>query len=221
MLRNIAVGEYYHIYNRGNNKQTIFHDERDYIRFLFLILHLQSNTVFCNIGRHVNYFVKHRMFNTKEGLKNILRTRFVELTGFAIIPNHFHLIIVGVKDGGVSEYMRRLQDAYTKYYNTKYKRTGHLFQGPYKAVHIKNNNQLLHLSAYIHKNPRELTNWKNKEYLYPWSSYQNYLNNRWGELLKIDIILEQFDTPEKYKNFVKNSTAKEPLNDNYLLDCDV
>ena len=79
------------------------------------------------------------------------------------MPNHFHLIIVAIKDNGVSEYMRRIQDAYTKYYNAKYERTGHLLQGPYKAVNIKNNNQLLYLSTYIHRNPREISEWKNKE----------------------------------------------------------
>ncbi|MFY9493471.1 MAG: transposase [Minisyncoccia bacterium] len=221
MFRHPAItttGEYLHIYNRGNDRQTIFHDERDWIRFLFLILHLQSKVVFENIGRHVSYFVKHRMFNTEESISDILRTRLVELTTFTLMPNHFHLVIVGLKDRGVSEYMRRVQDAYTKYYNTKHKRTGHLLQGPYQAVHIKNNNQLLHLSAYIHKNSRELPTWKNKEHLYPWSSYQDYLKNRWGELLNSSIISEQFNKPEDYKIFVKNSSAKESLPDNCLID---
>ena len=221
MFRNatiVATGEYHHIYNRGNDKQVIFHDKRDWTRFLFLILHLQSDTVFENIGRYVNYFVKHRMFNTHEDIPDILRTRSVELTGFTLMPNHFHLVITGVKDRGISEYMRRIQDAYTKYFNVKYKRTGHLFQGPYQAVHIKENRQLLHLSAYIHKNPRELPAWKNKEHLYPWSSYQDYIQNRWGELLHTDIILEQFDNHEDYVSFVKSSSAKESLPATYIID---
>ena len=62
--------------------------------------------------------------------------------------------------------MQRILNAYTKYFNAKYKKTGHLFQGPFKAVHIERNEQLLHLSAYIHRNPREIKGWKNREHLY-------------------------------------------------------
>lgn len=218
MYRDIAIDEYYHIYNRGNNKKDIFIEERDWIRFLFLVLHLQSPLKFGHIGREVSHFGKHRVFATREVVPEILKNRTVELTTFVFMPNHFHLTMTELKEGGLSEYMQRIQDAYTKYFNIKYKTIGHLLQGPYKAVHIKNNNQLLHLSAYIHRNSRELTGWKNKEHLYPWSSYQDYLQNRWGELLKPGIVLEQFDTPEDYKNFIKTSSAKEKLPDNLLID---
>lgn len=218
MYRNISLGEYYHVFNRGNNKQNIFHEEKDWIRFLFLVLHFQSRIKFEHVGRQVSYYVKHRMFDTQEDIAEIIKNRAVELVTFTLMPNHFHLSLVGRKERGISEYMRRIQDAYTKYYNTKYKRTGHLFQGPYKAVHIKNNNQLLHLASYIHKNARELSGWENKEHLYPWSSYQDYLQNRWGELLKPEIILEQFNTSEDYKKFVKTSSAKEKLPDDLFID---
>ena len=77
------------------------------------------------------------------------------------MPNHFHLILQEVKEGGISQYMQRVLNAYTKYYNKKYEISGHLFQGPYKSVHIKDDPQLLYLSAYIHNNVRELKSWKN------------------------------------------------------------
>lgn len=218
MYRNIYPEEYYHIFNRGNNKQNIFNEEKDWIRFLFLILYFQSTIKFEHVGRQVTYYVKHRMFDTREDIIKIINNRTIELVTFTLMPNHFHLSLVERKEGGISEYMRRIQDAYTKYYNTKYKRMGHLFQGSYKAVHVKDNNQLLHLSSYIHKNSRELSGWKNKEHLYPWSSYQDYLQNRWGGLLKPEIILEQFNTPKDYKKFVKTSSAKEKLSNDLFLD---
>src|SRR3989344_9566821 len=90
-----------------------------------------------------------------------------------MMPNHFHLIVRGLEIGGIARYMQRVLCAYTKYFNTKYEKTGHLSQGPYKAVHIEDDRQLLYLSSYIHKNPKELNGWKNREQFYPWSSYRN------------------------------------------------
>ena len=217
MYRNIAFNENYHVFNRGNNKQEIFKEERDWIRFLFIILHFQSKITFDQIGRHVSHYVQHRMFDTDK-ITEIIQNRYVELTSFVLMPNHFHLSLIETKEGGISEYLRRIQDAYTKYFNIKYERTGHLFQGPYKSVHIKNNEQLLYLSAYIHKNSKEITGWKDKEYLFPWSSYQDFNKNRWGDLLKSNIILEQFEGFKEYQKFVKTSSAKENLPDKLRLD---
>ncbi|PIU99599.1 MAG: hypothetical protein COS58_01470 [Candidatus Tagabacteria bacterium CG03_land_8_20_14_0_80_41_22] len=62
----IVPGEYYHIYNRGNNKQNIFLDNRDWARFLFLILYFQSPECFYNLSRQISYFVRNRVFNIVE-----------------------------------------------------------------------------------------------------------------------------------------------------------
>ncbi len=206
----IVPGEYYHIYNRGNNKQAIFFDDNDWIRFLFLILHFRSPEYFYNLSRPISYFVRHRVFNiAEEQIHKILKNQYIELINFILMPNHFHLLVHERQEKGISRYMQRVLNAYAKYFNIKYKKTGHLFQGPYRAVRVKNNEQLLHLSAYIHRNCRELHKWKNHEDLYPWSSYRDYIfKNRWGKLLKMDIILDQFSNPGKYKNFVDTSGAK-------------
>ncbi|MBI3888170.1 transposase [Candidatus Nomurabacteria bacterium] len=182
----------------------------DRVRFLFLILYFQSPITFINMSRPVKYFVKHSVFNIeKETIKNIVKDRFVELTSFCLMPNHFHLIIKEVEENGIARYMQRVLNSYTKYYNTKYHKSGHLFQGPYKAVHVENNNQLLYLSTYIHRNPREIMEWKNKEDKYPWSSYQDLItSNRFEELLVFDIINGQFEDKNEYNEFVKTSPAK-------------
>lgn len=213
----IVPGEYYHVYNRGNNKQPVFLDERDWIRFLFLTIYFQSSLTFYNIGRQVTNFVRHSVFNIRgETIKEIIKNRGVELINFTQMPNHFHLIIRELKEKGISQYMQKVLDAYTKYFNAKYKNSGHLFQGPFQIVHIKDDNQLIYLSAYIHRNPREIKEWTNKEYSFPWSSYQDCVNkNRWDELLKIGIITDQFSSVEKYKSFVETSGAKDLSN---LLD---
>jgi len=217
----IIPGEYYHIYNRGNNKQPIFLDEKDWSRFLFLIIYFQSPITFYNIGRQVAYFVKHRVLDIPMTEK-MLNDRGVELISFTLMPNHFHLLVHELKQNGSSNYMQRVLNSYTKYFNTKYKKSGHLFQGPFQYVHIKDDNQLLYLSAYIHRNPREINAWINKEDIFPWSSYQDYINkNRWGELLKTGIIIEQFPDVEKYRSFVETSGAKElpkSIDEKLLLD---
>lgn len=216
----IAPDEYYHIFNRGNNKQNIFLDKRDWIRFLFLILYFQSPLTFSNLGRSITYFVRRRAFNiSADTIKEILENRYVELVSFVLMPNHFHLIIKELKEGGISQYMQRIQTAFAKYFNTKYKKSGHLFQGPFKIVRIESNEQLLHLSAYIHRNPREIKQWKNREKDYFWSSYQDYIGkNRWGELLKNDIILEQFSNSKDYKKFVDTSGTKLYLDEEFLIE---
>src|SRR3989338_1512754 len=230
-MRNIqiSVDEYYHVYNRGVRKQIIFHDTADYARFLFLILFFQSPLVFHALSPYVSAFasnfVKHRVFNIDASdSSKIIRGRYVELISFCLMPNHFHLVLREIREHGIARYMQRVLNGYTKYYNTKYEVSGHLFQGPYKAVHVENNEQLLYLSTYVHRNPRELQHWKNKEQTYEWSSYQDYIGeNRWGELLSTEIILEQFKTPSVqhsvldrtksanangYGKFVRESSAK-------------
>ena len=161
-MRNIKIapGEYYHIFNRGMSKQKIFFDRRDWFRFLFLIIYFQSPTTFQNISRLVTEFVQHSVLNNKDDVLKIIKNRHVELVSFCLMPNHFHLIIKEVEEGGISSYMQRVLNSYAKYFNKKYEKSGHLFQGPYKAVHISDNRQLVHVSAYIHKNPRELEGWK-------------------------------------------------------------
>ena len=211
-MRNIKIspGEYYHIFNRGVNKQLIFGEDRDRVRFLFLILYFQSKLVFSNIVRCVKYYVQHRVFNIDtEVIKEVVQNREIELVAFCLMPNHFHLILKELEPGGIGRYMQRVLNSYTKYFNTKYKKSGHLMSGPYKAVHVKDNRQLLHLSAYIHRNPRELKEWLNKERKYVWSSYMDMVGEcRWGDLLAHKIVTGQFDQKITYENFVKTSPAK-------------
>jgi len=209
-MRNIKISpdEYYHLFNRGVNRQVIFHDNHDRSRFLFLILCLQSPTTFKNVSRSSKTFihdVQHSVLHTRDIVKN----RFVELISFCMAPNHFHLIVKEVEENGIATYMQRVLNAYTKYYNTKYEKSGHLFQGPYKAVHVTDDQQLLYLSAYIHRNPRELKEWRGKESHYTWSSYQDFVGtNRFDELLITDVIIGQFKNQKEYRDFLNTSTAK-------------
>lgn len=201
-------GEYYHVYNRGILKQNIFLDSHDYTRFLFLILFFQSPTTFSNIGRPVNSFVRSSTFNIDD--KDIISNRFVELTAFALMPNHIHLLVKETKENSLARYMHRINTSYTKYFNTKHQQNGHLFQSRYKSTLIDDNDQLLYVSAYIHKNPKTLKGWQTKFPSYPWSSHRDYSKqNRWGNLLSTDLIIDQFKNQKEYHDWVLDTTAKE------------
>jgi putative transposase len=211
--RDVATGEYYHVFNRGARKNNIFNDKSDWMRFLFLILYMQSPLTVTRGSRVIASASMEDGFDIPlETQEEILKKRFVELTAFCFMPNHFHLLIKETGEHGIPQYMQRVLTGYTMYFNAKHGTSGHLFQGRYKNVHVEDNEQLLYLSAYIHRNPRELKAWKDKEEQYPFSSLQDYVDkNRWGDLIKTDIVAGQFaGTPESnYRDFVRTSTAKE------------
>ncbi len=203
-----AFGEFYHIYNRGMQKQPIFTSDADRFRFLFLILVLQGKNPIRNMSRSVKTSVQHSMLHISDETKNdILKNRNIELVAFCLMPNHFHLIVHEIEENGISKYMQRVQNAYTKYFNTKYEKTGHLFQGSYKSKHIMDDRYLLYLSAYVHKNPCELFNIKDQEEKYYWSSFQDYIDdNRFPFLLMTDVVSARYKNEMgkmTYKKFVK------------------
>src|SRR3989338_4477765 len=105
-LIRIAPGEYYHIFNRAVNKQVIFHNTSDYFRFLFLTLYFQSPIIFQQLGRKVKEFVQSRALDNVEE-DEIIKKRRVELVAFCIMPNHFHLIVKELDEGGIAAYMHR------------------------------------------------------------------------------------------------------------------
>lgn len=214
-LINTAPGEYYHICNRGVNKQSLFHDRGDYIRFLFLILYFQSTFKIHHINRIVKDFVRTLGQHSVLAIESdVAKKRIVEVVAFCIMPNHFHLVLKETQENGIASYMQRILNAYAKYYNTKYQKSGHVFQGPYRIIHINDNEQLLYLSTYVHRNPREIPKWLGREDEYEWSSYQDFvIENRWRDLLLPDIVLGQFKSKEKYREFSNSSPAKVAQNE--------
>ena len=118
------------------------------------------------------------------------------------MPNHFHLLIKQLKDGGTSEFISKLINSYTKFYNIKFNRVGPLFQGQFKAVLIKSDEQLIYVSRYIHLNPISsfLVKDLNK---YEWSSYKEYIEGIKGFCQKEEI-LGFFKDTKSYQKFVLN-----------------
>ncbi len=204
-------GEFYHIYNRGVDKRDVFMDEDDYKRFILnmnllndennglmqLYRDYQREKVRPSDPRRSNLGVFENNF--KEQLKS--RNKLVEFVAYCLNPNHYHFILKQNADKGVERFMQKLGTSYTMYFNKKHKRSGSLFQGKFKSIHIDSNEYLLYLSAYVNQN-HFIHGGKNKNWKY--SSLLDYLGKRNGMLCDKDVILEQFDYDLKdYKDFIE------------------
>lgn len=150
----IYVGEYYHVFNRGVDKRVIFKDQADYARFL------KTLSVFNTIEPvgslfELEYLSRGKIGSIREekcASQKQNTKRLVDIVAYCLLSNHFHLILKEKEEGGISEFMKRVTGGYAWYFNNKHKRSGALFQGRYKAVHIQRNAQLLHVSAYVNLN---------------------------------------------------------------------
>lgn len=170
---------YYHVYNRGVNKQAVFLDERDYTVFLGLLKRYLGENVELNSNREPYPSYHGR----------------VDLAAFCLMPNHFHLFVYQHDAEGMKQLLRSLTIAYSMYFNKRYKRVGPVFQQRYRAVIIDQEAQLLHISRYIHLNPKDYQNWK-------WSSLPYYKGEKSADWLKTGHVLDQFKDTADYLNFV-------------------
>lgn len=200
---------FYHIYNRGVEKRITFQDESDYKIFLYyLFIYLADPEL-----------IKKRYPKLKNALKQGNFYSKLVLYSYALMPNHFHLLIRQTEKEHITQFMRRITNAYTTYFNKKYNRVGPLFQGVFKAIQIEKEEYLLHLSRYIHLNPVSLH--KNRPELYPWSSYKTYLEARNSPYVNVDFILGFFSnvTPLlTYKSFVEGNESLELPAEYFLED---
>ncbi len=203
---NFSVGEFYHIYNRGNNKSIIFLDNTDRKRFQKLLF-------VCNNTRPM-------VFKTIQGLpldKIKREETLVSIGAYCPMPNHFHLLLYEKKEGGISMFMEKLLTAYSMYFNKKNSRTGKLFEGVFKATHANNDRYLKYLFSYIHLNPIKIIDphWKEngisdrgkaQKYLenYPYSSYLDYLGRVRGEnlILNKEAFPEYFESFKEFEQFI-------------------
>jgi putative transposase len=149
----------------------------------------------------------------------------VEIICFCLNPNHYHLLVKQISDGGVSKFMHRLGTGYTMHFNDKNKRSGSLFQGRFKAVHIETNEYLLHLSVYINLNFEVHSKWRGEESPLTYSSWNEYLNKENKNICHKNIILDQFSSPLEYQSFAKgslkdiqNRRVQDKVLDDYLLE---
>lgn len=193
--RNFAEGEFYHIYNRGNNKQNIFFNEEDYDRFAKLLY-------LCNSNKKINF--REDIVDKEIDAYDFDREEpILSIGAWVLMPNHFHLYVTIPENSRpdldleeqsqrsdlwqISVFAKKLCIGYSMYVNKKYSRTGGLFEGRFKSTHIDNDRRAKYLFSYIHLNPIKIINpiWKTSGFKdknealrfldeYKWSSYNDY-----------------------------------------------
>lgn len=199
----LVDGEYYHIFNRGVDKRDIFLDEEDFSRFIKSMVEFNVLEPIGSIYEN-SFRKKIRVKDKISKPKN--DTPLVEYIAYCLNKNHFHLIIKQYSEKGIEKLMHRLGLGFTKYFNQKYKRSGSLFQGTFKSVHIESNEQLLYLSAYVNLNNRvhktKLGNLVSK------SSWEEFVGKPKERLCKVEIVLDQFRNVDKYKKIVEETVEE-------------
>ena len=178
----ISIDEFYHGYNRGSEKREIFTCPADYERFLALLYLANSKEPFSFRDIARGLASGRGLFDYDRG------ETLVDIGVHCLMPNHFHLLLHEKEEGGISKFMLKICTGYSMYFNKKYEHSGSLFQGPFKAEHLGDDNYLKYLYAYNHLNPVKLIDcdWKEKginnlaktkTFLsnYKYSSYLDYL----------------------------------------------
>jgi REP element-mobilizing transposase RayT len=152
--------------------------------------------------------------------------KMVNIVAYCLNPNHFHFILEQLVEGGISEFMKRLGGGYSWYFNNKHKRSGSLFQGTFKDVHVDSNEYLLHVSAYVNLNDRvHQLDEETAKLIEGKSSWGEYTDERIKGICEKEIILGQFRNIDEYKEFALSSMdsiikRKEELRniDDFLLE---
>lgn len=136
-------------------------------------------------GRSVIFHTTADRERFLEQLAERVESYRVVIYAFVLMDNHYHLLL-RTPEGNLDRFMQRLNTSYALYYRYKHNSPGHVFQGRYKAILVRDDSYLLALSRYIHLNPVKTAEWVGKGrrlavgYLtrYPWSSYRSYILGR-------------------------------------------
>lgn len=171
--------------NRGVDKRTIFDSNADHARFVHDLYEF-------NDEKPAPDAYRRKMWDFVSPTSDT-RKKLVDIHGWCLMKNHYHLLLSERKDGGITRFIRKLNIGYSKYYNDIHERSGTLFQGRTKKIHIERDAHFLHILHYIHLNPLDFLHdadrWRSggirdkakalahlREYR--WSSFKDYCGER-------------------------------------------
>ncbi len=208
----LVNGEIYHLVLRAIEGFKLFRNQKDYFRMVDDLFEFNDDGPTSSSYRH------GKIPRTLLGMGG--RRLLIEVLAFCLMPNHLHLLVRQLKQGGISKFMRKIGAGYGGYYNKKYQRRGRLFDGRYRIVHVKTDNQLKIVFVYIHTNPVAILihNWKEKgisarefqkalKFLenYRWSSYPDYLGKKnFPSLTSREFLLREMDGVREARRFVND-----------------
>jgi len=193
--RIFAEGDFFHVFNKSIAGFQIFKDVFNIKRFINTLEYYNENlSPQLNLSR----FMRANKDYSFSGILNIPNSIYVKILAYCIMPDHYHLLVKIQKEDYFSHYMSVVENSFSRYFNVKFNRKGPLWQSRFKAVLIESNEELLHVSRYIHLNP-VTSSYVDKPEEWEWSSYRSYLQN-----------MEQFQeisisNPAAYKKFVEDN----------------
>jgi len=217
----LQYGHYYHIYNRGINSSTIFKQEDDYAYFLILLQKylLAIANIYCYalMGNHFHILVEIKdeknipFLSPHSPMKNENKWQYLS-------PNEARELGIPkkqLKKPNPSRQFSHLFNAYTKHFNSKYSRTGSLFEKNFKRIEVTNEDYLRQLVYYIHHNP--LHHGISLTYNdYQWTSYNDYLNKK-PTFLKKEAVIGWFDDLDNFVYFHREEHELSIIKD-WLID---
>ncbi len=220
-----STGQIYHLTTRALDDNLIFKDTDDYFRGIFFLYEF-NNMLPVEIAKRRRDRITEKKRERK--LADIgsppvfvdLREKFVEILAFCFMPNHIHLLVKQLKDGGISKFMQKIGIGYGKYFNKKYERKGHVFQDAFKSVCVENDNQFMTTASYIFTNPIALIEpgWKElgirnhttQEVIkflqnYKWSSYLDCIGTKnFPSMTERNFLLEMMGGVEGLKGVIRD-----------------
>ncbi len=193
----LFTGKVYHVFTRSIAKFKVFRTPGEYERIIDMI----SFYSFGDSTTSFSYFSNRKIKDTI--IQNRLQSgrKLVEIIAYCIMPTHVHLILKQLDDNGISTFMGRVLNSYSRYFNVKTNRKGPVWEGRFQNVEVETDEQLLHLTRYLHLNPSTsfLTK-KPEDWLY--SSYLEFLGQNTKEITICEFSDILDINPKNYKKFV-------------------
>jgi len=196
--------EIYHIFSRSIADFRILNNGGEFERMKQLMRYYQIEN-----EMRFSFFIELEMVKS-EGFNNVIssiskdKNKLVQIIAYCLMPTHIHLILKQLQENGISNYMRKILESYSTYFNTKHQRRGPLWESRFKNVLVNNDEQLLHLTRYIHLNPVTASLTDNpKDWLF--SSYKEYLTEDENPICQFNDILEI--KPRIYLKFVNDQIS--------------
>jgi putative transposase len=198
-MKMLTTGEIYHTLTRSIADFKIFNNASDFSRMKDVLKYYRFENFPASFSKF-NKLADEKIVNFQNSIKS--SERFVEIIAWCLMPTHIHLVVKQLKDGGISKFMSNTLNSYSRYFNIKHNRKGPLWEGRFKKILVKSDEQLLHLTRYIHLNPVTAC-LVNKPEDWPASSYKGYIGLDTAEngLCYCNIV---DINPAVYKKFVED-----------------
>ena len=166
----LAINELYHVCTKSIAGFTIFNNPREYDRMLGAMDFYSLEKPPCSYS--VLKKCPTKLLEIKKSIKS--SKKCVRIIAYCLMPTHVHFILEQFSQNGISNFMNLLLKSYSKYFNKKHKRKGPLWEGPFKNILIKKEDQFIHLTRYMHLNP-VTAHIVDKPENWSYSSYRAYI----------------------------------------------